>query len=413
MGDRGPQIMLTDQSNDIKTAVAAVFPRTQHCFGLWYILEKVQRQLEYYDTFSMKFHECVFKSWTEEQFEKRWPELIDEFQLNEVEWIRSLYADRNFWVPTFLKGVSFASLSGYLSNSPFDRYVQRETSVKEFVERYKTIVEDMYEEEAKADFDAWHEVPELKSPSPFEKQMHLLYTREIFEKFQVEVLGAAACHFKTETEDETIATYDVKDFEDNQSYVVERNGSGSEIYCSCRSFELNGYLCRHAIVVLQMSGIFSIPPKYVLQRWTNAARSRHSVGERQDEAQAKIRRFNDLCRRAIILGEEGSLSQESYDLALAALKEGLKQCGTANNSAVPNPVAPQMSETGKGKETVVFDDLQKGKSGETTSAGTTQEAFDIVDMSDLRPLQTQNMVPTFFHNIAPAPFHNTVNSYRS
>lgn len=38
---------------------------------------------------------------------------------------------------------------------------------------------DRYEEEAKADFDAWqHEAPEPKSPSLFfEKQMLLVYTQ--------------------------------------------------------------------------------------------------------------------------------------------------------------------------------------------------------------------------------------------
>ncbi|CAN1158135.1 Protein FAR1-RELATED SEQUENCE 4 [Linum perenne] len=453
MGDRGPRVMLTDQSNGIKTAVAAVFPRTRHCFCLWYILEKVPRQLEYLslwnDVFSLKFNKCIFKSWTEEEFEKRWWKLIDKFQLKEVEWIQSLYADRRCWVPIFLRDVSFASLSAYSRaeslNSSFDKYVQGDTSVKEFVERYKTILEDMYEEEAKADFDAWHEVPELKSPSPFEKQMHLIYTHEIFKKFQVEVLGVAACHLKIEAEDETTTTYDVKDFEDTQSYVVERNASGSEIYCSCCSFELKGYLCRHAIVVLQMSGIFSIPPKYVLQRWTNAARSRHPISETLDETQAKIRRFNDLCRRAIILGEEGSLSQESYDLAFSAIKEALKQCGTVNNSveniAVPNLVAgtekenqcsiasvddresnpqlnmvisnkmPRLSETGKGKEIVVHDALQKGKPGDT-SAGT-QDGFNIVDMSDLGPAESQTMVPTFFHSIAPAPFHSVAHLHQA
>lgn len=153
-------------------------------------------------------------------------------------------------------------------------------------------------------------------------------------------MGAAACHLKKEeTEDETTTIYTVKDFEDNQNYMVEWNESKSEICCLCRSFEYKGYLCRHAIVVLQMSGVFRIPPKYVLQRWTNAALSRHSISERLDEVQTKVRRYNDLCRRAIILGEEGSLSEESYNIALCAIKEALKQCANLNNS-VENCVGP-------------------------------------------------------------------------
>ncbi|KAF5937194.1 hypothetical protein HYC85_024700 [Camellia sinensis] len=276
------------------------------------------------------------KSWTEEQFEKRWWKLLDGFNLREGEWMQSLYEDRKLWVPTFMRDISFAGLStasrSESLSSFFDKYVHGETNLRGFIERYKVILEDRYEEEAKADFDAWHETPELKSPSPFEKQMSLVYTHEIFKKFQVEVLGAAACHLNKEKEDEATITYAVTDLEDNQDFIVEWNESKSNICCSCRLFEYNGYLCRHAIVVLQMSGVFSIPFKYILQRWTNAATSRHAISERLDDIQSKVRHYNDLCRRAIILGEEGSLSQESYNIALGAIKEALKQCASVNNS---------------------------------------------------------------------------------
>ncbi|KAM3267683.1 hypothetical protein P3S67_032101 [Capsicum chacoense] len=118
--------------------------------------------------------------------------------------------------------------------------------------------------------------------------------------------------------------------------MVEWDAPRSDICCSCHSFEYKGYLCRHAIVVLQMSGLFNIPSKYILQRWTNVATSRRPIGERLDDVQAKVRRYNDLCRRAIILGEEGSLTQESYNIAVGALKEALKQCATVNVTSEAN-----------------------------------------------------------------------------
>ncbi|OMO78115.1 hypothetical protein COLO4_24837 [Corchorus olitorius] len=204
-------------------------------------------------------------SWTEEQFEKRWWKMVDKFHLREMQWIQSLYEDRKQWIPAFMKDISFAGLSTALRShslsSSFDKYVHAETSLRDFIEQYKAILEDRYEEEAKADFNAWHETPELKSPSPFEKQMSHVYTHEIFKKFQVEVLGAAACHLKKENDD-------------------------------------------------QMSGVFSIPSKYILQRWTNAALSRRPISNKLDEVQSKVRRYTDLCRRAIILSEEGAVRHQ-------------------------------------------------------------------------------------------------------
>lgn len=371
MGERAPQVILTDQNSAIKAAVAAVFPETRHCFSLWNVLEMIPRHLEYlspwHDNFMEKFYKCIYRSWTEEQFEKRWWKLVEKFHLREVQWIQLLYEDRKHWVPTFMRGISFAALStpsrSESLNSLFDKYVRGETSLREFIEQYRVILEDRYEEEAKADFDAWHETPELKSPSPFEKQMSLVYTHEIFKKFQVEVLGAAACHLKKENEFETTTTYEVKDFEDNQNFMVEWNESKLDIYCSCRSFEYKGYLCRHAIIVLQMSGVFSIPSKYILQRWTNAAKSRHAISERLDEMQSKVRRYNDLCRRAIILGEEGSISQESYNMALSAIQEALKQCASLNISVESNarPITSEVLSVCGTEEENQFGNTSKDK----------------------------------------------------
>ncbi|CAA7042528.1 unnamed protein product [Microthlaspi erraticum] len=342
MGGSTPKAMLTDQNNALKAAVAAVLPETRHCYCLWHVLERLPRNLDYWsmwqDTFLKKFLKCIYRSWSEEEFDRRWMKLIERFHLRDVQWMRSLYEERKFWAPAFMRGKTFAGLSTrYRSESVsslFDRYVQGETSLKEFLEGYGVMLEDRYEEEAKADFDAWHEAPELKSPSPFEKQMLLVYTHEIFKKFQVEILGAAACHLTKESEGGI--SYSVKDFEDDQKYLVDWDETKSDIYCSCRSFEYKGYLCRHAIVVLQMSGVFTIPVNYVLQRWTNAARNKHRISGDLEVVQCNIRRLNDLCRRAVILGEEGSLSQESYDIAMSAMKEAFKQCAV-KSTAVEHP----------------------------------------------------------------------------
>ncbi|KAA8522660.1 hypothetical protein F0562_009178 [Nyssa sinensis] len=430
MGGRAPLVLLTDQHNAIKIAVATVFPETRHCFCLWHVLEKIPGQLEYlslwHDTFMAKFNKCIYRSWTEEQFEKRWWKLVDRFNLREDEWIQSLYKDHKLWVPTFLRDISFAgfstaSRSGSL-NSLFDKYFHGEISLTDCIEQYKVVLEDRYEEEARADFDVWHETPELKSPSPFEKQMSLVYTHEIFKKFQVEVLGAAACHLKKEREDETTITYAVKDFEDNQDFLVEWNESKSDIFCSCRSFEYKGYLCRHAVVVLQIL----------------------------DEVQSMVRHYKDLCRRAIILGEEGSLSRGSYNIALGAIKEALKQCASVNNSIendlrpntlstlaihgieeenqgssatskekVPDPKITKTNKASKrlefGKEKASNENIanKKGKvtSGPKVANVGTLGGFHQMELTNVRQMQLDDMTPTHLHNnVLPTMFHNVVST---
>ncbi|KAH7832854.1 hypothetical protein Vadar_000650 [Vaccinium darrowii] len=188
-----------------------------------------------------------------------------------------------------------------------------------------------YEEEAIADFDTWNKQPALKSPSPWEKQMSTEYTHAIFKKFQVEVLGVVGCHPRKESEDGANVTFTVDDCEKGENFMVTWNEAKSNVSCSCLLFEYRGYLCRHAMIVLQICGLSSIPSHYILKRWTKDAKSRPSINEGTERIQTRVQRYNDLCKRAIALGEEGSLSEEGYNIAFRAVVEALKNCVNVNN----------------------------------------------------------------------------------
>ncbi|GAV81099.1 FAR1 domain-containing protein/SWIM domain-containing protein/MULE domain-containing protein, partial [Cephalotus follicularis] len=340
MGGHAPKVILTDQDKSLKEAIAEVFPDSRHCFCLWHILSKIPEKLgnvmRQHEKFIIKFNKCISKSWTDEQFEKRWWKMVDRFNLGNDMWFQTLYEDREQWIPTYMRDICLCGMSTIQRsdsiNSFFDKYMQRKTTLKEFLEHYKSILREKHEEEAKADFETWHKQPGLKSPSPFGKQMAALYTHAIFKKFQVEVLGVVACHPREESEVEAIKTFRVQDFEENQDFIVVLNERTSDISCLCRSFELNGFLCRHVMIVLQMSGVHSIPSQYILKRWTRDARRRHTKGQLSEVVDTRAQRYNELCRRAFRLGDEGSLSQESYNIAFKALEEALRKCESVNNS---------------------------------------------------------------------------------
>ncbi|KAL2486685.1 Protein FAR1-RELATED SEQUENCE [Abeliophyllum distichum] len=44
------------------------------------------------------------------------------------------------------------------------------------------------------------------------------------------------------------------------------------ISCSCRTFEFNGYPCRHMISYLKKKQVLLLPDKYILRRWTKNAK---------------------------------------------------------------------------------------------------------------------------------------------
>lgn len=339
MGGQAPKVIITDQDKALKAAIEEVLPNTRHCFALWHILEKVPELLanaiKRHENFLPKFYKCISKSWTDGHFDMRWWKMVTRFELQDDEWIKSLYDDREKWVPIFMGDVFLAGMSPNQRcesmNSFFDKYIHKKITLKEFIKQYGIILQNRYEEEAVADFDTWHKQPALKSPSPWEKQMSTVYTHAIFKKFQVEVLGVVGCHPKKESENESIVTFRVQDCEKDEYFMVTWNETKSEVSCLCRLFEYKGFLCRHAMIVLQICGFTSIPPRYILKRWTKDAKSRQSVIEGAERTQTRIQRYNDLCKRAIELSEEGSLSEESYTIALRTLVEALKNCVNVNN----------------------------------------------------------------------------------
>ncbi|KAL3646193.1 Protein FAR-RED ELONGATED HYPOCOTYL 3 [Castilleja foliolosa] len=340
MGGQAPKIIITHQDEAIKSVVSDVLPSTLHFYCLWHItgkvLETFNHVIKQNENFMLKFEKCVHRSSTEEEFEKRWNKLLDRFEVRENELVKSLYEDRAKWVPYytkdgFLAGMSTSQRSESV-NSYFDKFVHKKTTVQEFIRHYDAILQDRYEEESKANSDTWNKLPTLKSPSPFEKHLAGLYTHSVFRKFQIEVLGAVACIPKKDEQVDSTTTFKVQDFERNQEFVVTLNELKSEVSCICRLFEFKGFLCRHAMIVLQISGISSIPSQYILKRWTKEAKSRYFVGEGSEQVQSRLQRYNDLCHRAIKLGEEGSLSQESYSLSLRALDDAFDNCLNTNYS---------------------------------------------------------------------------------
>ncbi|XP_042027825.1 protein FAR-RED IMPAIRED RESPONSE 1 isoform X1 [Salvia splendens] len=337
---RAPKIILTDQDIVLKEAVAEVFPASRHCFALWHVFSKIPEKLGYamrqHEEFVEKFHKCILKSQTEEQFEKRWWKMVDRFELRSDKWIQSLHDDRLRWAPVYMKGAFLAGLSSpqRLESvvSALDRSLLRKTSIKEFLQQYKTMLDERYEEEARADVDSWQRQPGLKSPSPYGKQMAQIYTHAVFKKFQAEVLGVVACHPKVEGRDEDATTaFKVHDFEANQVYRVTWNEETEDASCGCRMFEYNGFLCRHVMIVLQICGVNSIPAKYILQRWTKNAKNGEEAS-RADGLESRDERCSDLYERACKLGDVASWCQETYRVTFAAVEEAVRKCENINNS---------------------------------------------------------------------------------
>ncbi|CAD5319635.1 unnamed protein product [Arabidopsis thaliana] len=278
----------------------------------------------------VELYNCINFTETIEEFESSWSSVIDKYDLGRHEWLNSLYNARAQWVPVYFRDSFFAAVfpsQGY-SGSFFDGYVNQQTTLPMFFRLYERAMESWFEMEIEADLDTVNTPPVLKTPSPMENQAANLFTRKIFGKFQEELVETFAHTANRIEDDGTTSTFRVANFEnDNKAYIVTFCYPEMRANCSCQMFEHSGILCRHVLTVFTVTNILTLPPHYILRRWTRNAKSMVELDEHVSENghDSSIHRYNHLCREAIKYAEEGAITAEAYNIALGQLREGGKK----------------------------------------------------------------------------------------
>ncbi|XP_077229866.1 protein FAR1-RELATED SEQUENCE 6-like [Tasmannia lanceolata] len=364
MSNRPPISIIIYQCQSIQAAVAEAFPGVRHCWFLWQILKDVPEKLGPVSRdaqFMKRFDNCIYDSLRVEEFEIEWMKMIKDYELTENAWLNMLYVDRAQWVPVYLKDTFFAGMfTSQQSRSAdgfFDGHVHLKTTLNEFVEQYDLGVQRQCEKETKADLDSHYMKLSLTTKSIFEKDAANVYTGEVFLKFQDEISGLTTCTTKLIEEDGPVATYMVKEREEDddgcvkyKEYEVKFNAPETQVICICRTFEFQGYLCRHALLVLMNADVYHIPSRYILARWRKDAKrhipSHYILAHWSKDAKPmhlltgpsngyRMKRYGALCYLTNKFAEDGVLNENTYEIALDALDEAwnkVRQAACMTNS---------------------------------------------------------------------------------
>ncbi|KAI3865678.1 hypothetical protein MKX03_000473, partial [Papaver bracteatum] len=211
------------------------------------------------------------------EFETKWMEMLQKYELCDNEWLKDLYEDRHRWVPCFLNDCFWAGMqstqrSGSM-NSFFDGYLGPKTTLKQFIE---------------ADGGTCSKLIPTATLFGMEKQMQGLYTLTKFKEFQYELTSKIYCDIIKQEED-PIGTFkyvtrasvwidgiDNQKIKKHMNFDVIFHSNDSDVSCSCRMFEFEGILCRHALNVLIMHDIELIPDKYIKTRWRKDVKRSHT-----------------------------------------------------------------------------------------------------------------------------------------
>ncbi|XP_057957628.1 protein FAR1-RELATED SEQUENCE 6-like isoform X2 [Malania oleifera] len=337
-----PRVIITDRCKPLQSAVSEVFPGACHCYCLWYIMQRVPEKLgglNGYEEIKRQLNKAVYDSLKIAEFETSWSSMIKRHGLGDNKWLQSLYEDRQQWVPVYLKDTFFAGMISIQENEGldafFDGYVHKHTSFKEFVDKYDLALHRKHLKEAMADMESRNSSFDLKTRCNFEVQLSKVYTKDIFRKFQSEVEGMYSCfNTKQVSVNGPIITYIVKErvqVEGNEKevryYEVLYETTQADIRCICSLFNYKGYLCRHALNVLNYNGVEEIPSRYILPRWNRDFRCRYPQdhGSSDVDLNNPVHLYSQLYKRAIQIVEEGAQSREHYKVAFQDLQELLNR----------------------------------------------------------------------------------------
>lgn len=130
MRGRAPKAIITDQCRSIQAAVVEVFSESHHRFCFWHIMKKVPEKLNgltQYKEIKKTLKTLVYDSIEASEFDDGWHKMVDDYRLQENEWLSSLFSDRRRWVPVYVKSIFWAGMSttqrSESMNAFFDGYV--------------------------------------------------------------------------------------------------------------------------------------------------------------------------------------------------------------------------------------------------------------------------------------------------
>lgn len=343
MSGRPPQTVVTDPCRALQSAISEVFPRAHHRFYLPLVIESIYEtvgEIGKSEAFSTFLSRTVYDTQKVDEFEMAWEEMVRQFGIASYQCLQTLYEDRERWVPLYVKDTFFAGIStlepGESTSPFFDGYVHSETTLKEFFDIYELVLEKKHQKESLDDLESRDSNRSMRTSCIYELQLSEIYTKELFLKFQIQAELMSNCCGVTQIHvNGPIITYMVRERESladadddgKGNFEVVFDKVGVEVRCICSCFNLKGYLCRHALRILNFNGIDEVPSHYILSRWRKDFKRVYApdIGSSNIDISNPVQWYDHLYRRAMQVVEEGMNSQEHYLVAWQVFKESLNK----------------------------------------------------------------------------------------
>ncbi|KAH6783387.1 hypothetical protein C2S52_008346 [Perilla frutescens var. hirtella] len=253
-----PSILMTDQDPAIKVAFERVFQHTRHRLCMWHIMskitEKVPAVLKKDPLFMKQFCSLVWSVHVEpDVFERRWHDIMDEFELSNEAWFISMYNIRETWIPACFRDLKMGGLFRTTSpseseNSFFRMYMSKHSNLLEFFMYFDNALDSQRHCQAKLNHEDLSCCPNFRTLLQFERYAATVYTKSIFYELQDDFEHACYnCHLTNITQDEVSCQYQVSD-RSHEVFTVYYDKVKKNVECSCKKFVMDNRFMSYDIV---------------------------------------------------------------------------------------------------------------------------------------------------------------------
>jgi len=308
--------------------------------------EKVGCSLNSDTNFNARFKSCVYNSETPDEFELTWHSIIEDFGLQNNEWLSRMFVIRDMWIPAYFRDLFLGDVLRTTSRSEsenhfFSNFTNSHLSLVEFWMRFESAIELQRHGQLQLNNETSSSMPELKTTKEIEKHAAKIYTFANFYKFQDEFWAACMdCEIENKHEIQEGVLISVVDNSRNRNKTrkVRYDPSNHVAHCSCKMLQCEGISCCHILCILKTKGLRELPSYYVLNRWTKLAASKPTFSvdatilEGCSQIQHEDKLISDTWLEFMDCMEIAGRNPEKVMVALKGIRQISKELKESNGS---------------------------------------------------------------------------------
>ncbi|XP_021974744.2 protein FAR1-RELATED SEQUENCE 5-like [Helianthus annuus] len=350
-----PKLVLTDQDPSMKAAISEVFTDSRHRLCMWHIMKKLPTKFCVFiciycwrPVTNSELRALIYRLvWSihmkPSTFETRWQLLMEEYRLQDHDWLNDMYSIRDQWVPAYFCDIPMCCLMKTTSrcessNSSFKVNSSSANTLVQFMLCYETRIDNHRYRQRVAEFKTSSSVFMDSTDLAIEKHAFELYTHAISTEVRKEIYkGKLFCYIVNTEDCDDVCVYYVNQLDKRNNttntFTVKLELSNQSVSCSCNNFIRIGYLCRHIFCVYRVNNIEKIPAQFVVKRWSRdvlpkslfSIESRYGVDTRpQAAARSQILEIVTECVDALRsdVGGLSSFAEQIKELKCKLLNGG-------------------------------------------------------------------------------------------